>query len=167
MAYSPLDLAIAVLKTELFIGDIANQSSEQLAELFTALGHLESETESRRNFIKVLLMERAEKTGKPVGEKGAVEIKAGTFRVARERKMSSTPNADKLKALLTEHNLPIKAAFDELTILEANPSKIQFLVDTGKLPKDQVDTLRSVSYSLRVTAPKEVKALLSAPSTVS
>jgi hypothetical protein len=166
MSYNPLDLTVAILKTELFVGDTVNQSSAQLAELFTALGHLESESKNRKDVIKKLLMERAEKTGKPVGEKGAVEVQASGFKITREKKTSSSPDPDKLKGLLSEHNLPAKAAFDELTVLEVNPSKIQYLVDTGKLPKDQVDALRSTSFSLRVTAPKEIKAMLDVLPTV-
>jgi hypothetical protein len=158
--YNPVDLVLAIFKTELFKGDLVNLSSQSLAEAHAAIGKLETEAKERKDAIKTILAERAEKSGTPVGDKGAKEIPAGDFKVVRERKTASLPDANKLKAMLTEKGIPTKQAFDETIILELNPSKVQYLIDTGKLDKEAVEALRSTSFSVRVTVPKEVKALL-------
>lgn len=65
-----------------------------------------------------------------------------------EKRMAKAPDEDGLKELLTKNGIDPKSIYDEITVLQFNPSKLGQLVDLGKLKQADVDALRKTSYAL-------------------
>ncbi len=150
----------AAVQSEVLSKNPAEMSISDVTFAYAAITHLETVLKARKEQLRTVLLEYAQDHGKPVGEKGAVEVVVAGSKVTKERKTATTPDVEKLKVKVKEKGLGVEAAFDELTVLEYNPSKVQFLVDTGKLDGAEVEALRPVSYSLRVTPSASVKKVL-------
>jgi hypothetical protein len=80
------------------------------------------------------------------------------FKLTAECRRSSAPDAEGLKELLSKKGLKVGEAFDEVKTLVVNPTKVAFLVETGKLKAKDVEALHGTSFALRVTeSVKELK----------
>jgi hypothetical protein len=129
---------------------------------YAILNHFEKVIDKRKKLLKPHLMSQAETHGDAT-DKGGTVLAVGEEKVVRERRLSSEPNEEKLKALLETSGIPILDCFDEVKAVKLNPSKLQYLIDIGKLKKDEVEGLRDESFALKVDPGPELKeALLAA-----
>jgi hypothetical protein len=126
---------------------------------YAAINHLEKVIGKRKEVLKPHLISQAETHGTPT-EKGHRVLEVGQEKVIRERKLSSEPDEDKLKALLETKGISILEAFDEVKAVVLNASKLQYLVQIGKLKAEEVEALRDESFALKVEAGPELKELL-------
>jgi hypothetical protein len=126
---------------------------------YAALNHLEKVIGARKKQLKPHLMSQAETHGE-VTDKGGSLLAVGDEKIVRERRLSSEPNEDKLRALLETNNIGILECFDEVKTVKLNPSKMQYLIDIGKLKKDEVEGLRDEVFALKVDPGPELKELL-------
>lgn len=126
---------------------------------YAVLNHLEKVIGVRKKQLKPHLMSQAEIHGE-VTDKGGSLLGVGDEKVVRERRLSSEPNEDKLRALLETSSIPILDCFDEVKAVKLNPSKLQYLIDIGKLKKEEVEGLRDEGFALKVEAGPELKELL-------
>jgi hypothetical protein len=122
--------------------------ANSLAAVFSALQFLEKEVEDRKEDIRAKLLELAEKKGTSTDKGGQIlKTKYGT--VTREKRQAKTPSEDAVKTLLAEHNLKLEAAFSERKTLVLDPSKLQMLVERGKLSKDEIESKLKVTWALK------------------
>jgi hypothetical protein len=138
----------------------ANPTLSEVTFAYAAISHMEKLLAARKEQLREILLTQAQKHGTPVGEKGAMQLVVNGTKVVRERKTSTTPDSTKLKMMIKERGISVDAAFDEVTVYELNPSKLQYLIDTGKLDGAEVEQLKSVTPSLKVTASNKVKQIL-------
>jgi hypothetical protein len=102
-----------------------------------------------------------------VGEKGEASDK-GSFRlevdgtvVVKERRGGQKLDGERLMDLLTAHKLEVSQGFDEVRLWQLNPSKVQWLLETGVLSEAEVEGLyNSPSYALRVKKSAELETAL-------
>lgn len=126
---------------------------------YAALNHIEKVIAKRKKELNPHLMKQAEAHGS-LTEKGHRVLEVGQEKVTRERKLTAGPNEEKLKALLETKKLALFDVFDEVKAVVLNPSKLAYLVDTGKLKSDEVEALREESFALQVEPGPELKELL-------
>jgi hypothetical protein len=126
---------------------------------YAAINFLEKVIEKRKAELKPHLLSQAETHGE-LTEKGHSVLELEDAKVTRERKLSAGPDEEKLKALLSTHGLSISDCFDEIKRVVLNPSKLEYLIQVGKLNGVEVEALRRESFALRVDPGAELKELL-------
>lgn len=126
---------------------------------YAVLNHVSKVIEARKKDLNPHLMKQAEAHGALL-EKGHRMLEVGQEKLTRERKLSAGPNEDKLKLLLETKKIDMAEVFDEVKQVVLNPSKLEYLVQVGKLKAEEVEALRDESFALKVEAGPELKELL-------
>lgn len=127
---------------------------QEKVSLWKALDRLADAIEARKEALRLSLLEWAQNNGHPT-EKGGSVYTDETFTVTREKRAGKKPEDKPFRALLKKKGIAITDAFDETKSLVYSPSKVQYLIDTGKLTQDEVDNLIKVSFALKVEAPED------------
>jgi hypothetical protein len=157
---STFDTLRQLASADLFNKPANAAAAEEAVEFYAALGTLEGLIKERKEALRACLLKEAEEKGTNVGDKGAREAILSKGKVVKEKKTAANPDPEKLKMMVKEKGLPVSTIFEELTVFELNPSKLEYAISTGKLDRADVDSLRSITYSLRVTPSKELKRAL-------
>lgn len=139
--------------------DPTTVSLSEVVVAYAVLNHVEKVIDKRKKELKPHLMKQAEAHGSLL-EKGHRALEVGQEKLTRERKLSAGPNEDKLKLLMETKSIALLEAFDEVKAVVLNPSKLEYLVQVGKLKADEVEALRDESFALSVEAGPELKELL-------
>ena len=126
---------------------------------YAILNHLEKLIQGRKAQLKPHLMSQAETHGTRT-DKGGSSLQVEEEEVLRERRVSAGPNEDGLRTLLETHSISLLECFDEVKTVKLNPSKLQYLIDIGKLQKNEVDGLHDESFALQVKVGRTLKELL-------
>jgi hypothetical protein len=129
--------------------EIANMTLEEVASSFAILDIFIDMAEKRKKMFRDHLLEQAEAHGEE-GDAGHNKLMINGTLVIRERREAKTPDTDGIQRLLESRKMPITSVFDERTVLELNVSKVEHLVKLGKLPKEEVDALKKITYALKV-----------------
>lgn len=128
------------------------------ALLFKVVDAIEKSADARRKVIRESLLEYAKSHGEEDPDKGHFRAEVEGFKLTAEKRRSSEPDAEGLKELLNKKSIKLSEAFDEVKTLVVNPTKVAFLVETGKIKAKDVEALHNFSFALRVTeAVKELK----------
>lgn len=139
--------------------DVDSWDVEQSTEAWIALDYLNHEIDARRKALRVRLMGKAEKFGRQT-DKGGQMINIGGALVVRERRVSPSPDAKLIQKVLDDQELDYREVFSKKTEQVIDPSKIQHLVEIGRLDRAQVDQCRKVTWALKVRTPPHVFAQL-------
>lgn len=123
------------------------------------LDFVEKAIEPRKEKIRLALLGWAEKLGEAT-EKGGSKLSVAGNVVLREKRVGAQPEEGPLKKMLEEKGLRMSEVFDEVKKVVLNPSKLQSLIETGKLDKAAVEKLHKVSWALRVYPSDELEELL-------
>lgn len=117
--------------------------------------------EKRLEAIKPVLHKAVEEEGNQVSETGSIElVLADGNKICREKRTATTPDQEKLRALLQTRGIDLDKAFDEVPTLVLNASKLKFLVDSGKLDKKEVEDLHKVSWAIKCEASDALEAAI-------
>lgn len=127
---------------------------------YKAVDFVEKQAKERKSPLRASLLAHVEAHGAKAEKSLNEYVVIDGFRVTREHRRESAPNAETLKTLLEEHGIPLEEAFDTVKVLQASPSKIKYLVDSGKITAKEAESLHGVTHALKVTEPKEMKPLL-------
>lgn len=115
---------------------------------------------TRLEEIREPLMAVTEAKG-TASETGNMEFDVDGSRVVVEHRKTKLPDSDKVTKLLQEKGIALSEAFDEVKTLQLNASKLDFLVQTGKLTKEQLAALCGETLALRVYPSKFLKEAVS------
>jgi len=126
---------------------------------YAVLNHLEKVIDARKKQLKPHLMSQAETHGDQ-NDKGGSVLAVGEEHIIRERRLTKEPNEEKLRALLDTNGITILECFDEVKAVKLNASKLQYLIDIGKLKAVEVEGLREESFALKVEPGPELKELI-------
>lgn len=150
MSSKPTAAAVAVItSTPEFSKDVASLTVAEQAAAYATAHFIEELAKARREAVREKLLVEAEQSGIP-NEKGGSKLVVNDYTVLRERRLSSSPDEKKLMKLLDEKGLGADAAFDKVTVLQANPSKVAQLVAQGKLTEEEGKALYKATYALIV-----------------
>lgn len=120
---------------------------------------VEKEAAERKKVLRKQILSYAEVEGEPT-EKGGSSVQVNGFKVVRERRRAADPNPEGIKELLEKNGIDVEEAFDAVKVLQLSPTKIKYLIESGKLDKEKVEALHAITFALRVFEPKELKPLL-------
>jgi hypothetical protein len=107
-------------------------------------------SETRMAEVKDSLSVYVEAKGEAEGKKGTKAITILESKVSLEKRTASLPDYNGLLTLLEAKGLHVSDALDEVKTLKINPSKIAFLVATGKVKEEEINALRPVVPALRI-----------------
>lgn len=127
-------------------------------EAYAAVHHIEEIAKARREALRDPLLKDAENG--EVTDKGGFRLNVGDHTVLKERRTASAPDEKKLMTLLEKKGLAVEQAFDKVTVLQPNPSKVSALVETGHLTEAEARDLYKVTFALVVRPGAELEALL-------
>jgi hypothetical protein len=135
---------------------IEKMSPADLVLAFRVLDFIEKQVKTRKAALRDALLGYADTFGVE-DKKGSKHAQLDGSKITKEKRISTDPNADGLKTLLTAAQLGLSEAFDEVKTLQVNPSKVAFLVETGKLKDSEVAALHAVTWALKVAESKALK----------
>jgi len=140
-----------------------NLSPSDAVAAFKALDFVEKQIDARKKALRTLLLgwvENRDVNEVKLTKTGSQIATLAGFSVTREKRRANEPTADGIKELLIKAELSLSEAFDEIKVLQLNPSKLSFLVETGKIAKKDVEALHAITWALKVREPKDAKELL-------
>lgn len=143
-------------------GDLAGLSLADIVQAFVTLKDaLEGLPKERLGELRAYLLKHAESFGEDNG-KGGQRLSVEGSTVTREKRTAKTLDTDTVLNLAADHGLQPTDVCDEVTTksLVVNPSKLDFLVQTGKLDKAAVEGLYTVSWALKVVGSEELTGAL-------
>ncbi len=115
--------------------------------------------EERKAAYRDQLLITAEQEGSKT-DKGGYKIWIDSSEVVRENRQDKLPNEDLLKQELILAKIDIKECFDEVKTLKLNPSKLNYLIETGKLSQARIDEMRKKSVAMKVNKSEVLKESL-------
>lgn len=147
--------------TPIASGKLMKEAPEKLSlveqvQVHCVLKKVGDAVKTRLDEIREPLMAVTEKNGEK-SETGNMEFDVDGSRVVVEHRKSKLPSAEGVTKLLLENKIAISEAFDEVKTLQLNASKLDFLVATGKLTKEQLEALCGETLALRVYPSKFLK----------
>lgn len=138
---------------------ISEMSTDQVASTWVGLTKATEMMTARLESLRIALFERATEEGEET-EKGHHILDVEGTEFIREKSQKKLPDEKILKVLLAEAKLGVLEAFDEVTTLQMNPTKVDHLVETGRLPEDKVEAARKISYRLKFKPSTSLKSQL-------
>jgi len=127
-------------------------------EAYAAIHFVEEVSKGRREAIRETLLVEAEKG--EVTEKGGYRLPVGNHTVIKEKRVASAPDEKALMALLESKKLDVTNAFDKVSVLVPNPSKVALLVENGQLTEAEGKALYKVTWALVVKPSGDLESLL-------
>jgi hypothetical protein len=132
---------------------VTSMSIEEIAHSYYLLHGMEKAMKERKEELRQQLLPYVEKHGKHSVKGGYYVILEG-LNVLRESRRDSTPDLDALKKMLATKGLKVEDCFDAVSQLQFNPTKLAFLIETGKLNEDEVEDLHRITLALKVQPAK-------------
>jgi len=132
---------------------------EHVVQAWSILDFIEGLIADRKAALRLRLLDEAESNGKPT-DKGGQRLFISGSTVLREKRVAKSPSEDVVRKLIAEAKLKLVDVFDEQTVLVLNPSKLDLLVDTGKLDAEALEASKKVSWALKVFASPILQELL-------
>lgn len=151
--------AKALLRGNALALNVWEVSLEEVVEAWQVLDAIKDQVEIKLKALRERLMEEAEQTGSMTEKKG-YELDIDDATVIKERREAKLPDEEGLKMLLEERNLKVSDGFTEKTVWVIDPSKLNSLVELGKLKQDDIDELHQVNWALKVKPAPYLDALL-------
>ncbi len=143
----------------LFRDDPAKVDIAKAVAAWTVLDTFEEIVKDRKSAYRSHLMESAKVDGSKTN-KGGYVLEVENSEIYNEFRQDKLPQEDKLKELLAARRIPFLDGFDEVKTLQINPSKIKYLIETGRLNQKEVDDLKKTSYAMKVKPSQEIKQKL-------
>lgn len=161
MSVEDLSVELAPLsKIKILSSPPESLTTPEQVQAHVLLKALEKFVEEKLAALRAPLIEKARSSGE-VNEKGTTKMLVEGSSVSVESKR--TPISQSAVAeLVKESGLQMEDAFDQVQTWQLNLSKLSRLVEVGKLPAEKVDALTAPSTTLRVSASKQLKSIISA-----
>lgn len=140
---------IALGKAELFNAPMEDLSPQQKAEAWAVIDTFVTILSQRNGELREGLFEMVQKVGDKM-EGGHFQANIEGNEVKRERRQGKLPEDKAFRALLKELSIPLTDCYSEETLYKIDPSKINYLIDNGRLPAEKVEELKKVTYALKV-----------------
>lgn len=136
-----------------------DMTAEQAAAAWSMLDLMESVASARKEQIRERVFELAVDKGVP-DENGTYRAFIEGTKLGKRKNVSTKPEEKGLKKLLEELKIPILEVYDSVQITQLNMTKLEYLVETGRIPKDRVEALKKVTYTIELEPSPEVSDYL-------
>jgi hypothetical protein len=147
---------------KVFVDPIDSFTDEQAASAWAVIDLMEKVIEERKKNLRESLLARAKKTG-TAKESGSFEAKMGEATVISEKRQAKLPDEEVVKAALKKAGLEYEDGFSAQMVWTMDPSKVDFLVQGGKLPEEEIKKIeesKKVTFALKVKPDKVLKSHL-------
>lgn len=144
---------------EVLHADIEKMSFVERNITYSLVQWMQDRLEKRRELLRLRLLEDVAQVG-TANEKGSKEFTHTHGTIRAEKRVAKLPEDAKFKTLLAVAGIPESSVYDEVKTKVLNPSKVQALIEVGKLKESDVDALKKVSYALFVEPAEEVDLML-------
>lgn len=145
----------SLLTGDIMTADAETANIESVVQAWVVLKYTFDKIDSRLKGLRDVLLARAEEFGRPTDKGGSKLLVNGTT-VLRQRRLAALPDEKGLRGLLEKHGIKPDQAFSKVTKVVLDASKVQALVDLGKVPEADVAALRKASWALFVQANEEL-----------
>lgn len=139
---------------------------EAAVKAFAIVKHVGEKLEERRKELREHLLDNKSilKQAEKVGKGGSTKTTVEGNKVNRKRTEKPLANFKKLREILEAKSIPESEVFDEITetVVKTvvNPSKVDALVQTGRLTEEDVKACNVITWTFTVSPSAEVKDLL-------
>lgn len=140
-------------------GNAKAMEEEEVLQAWTLLRFANDHIAARLDELRELLLADAKEFGKET-DKGGQRLYVGRHLILREKRVAKLPEAEGFKALMETANLKLDQAYTKQTKTILDPSKIENLVNLGKLAGKEVNTLKKVTWALRVKPDQDLETVL-------
>ncbi len=140
---------IALGKAELFNAPVEDLSPQQKAEAWAVIDTFETVLSGRKGELREGLFTTVQEIGDQT-EAGHFIANIEGNEVKRERRQGKSPADKEFRALLKELSIPLTDCYSEETVYKLDMSKVNYLIDGGRLPAEKVEELKKVTYALKV-----------------
>jgi hypothetical protein len=138
----------------------------EAAEAWALLKFVEEQLERRKADLRHRLLAEVTHKG-TVTDKGGYKLHVeGVGQLMRQRRQDKLPDAEALHGILQAAGLDVMEGFREVVTLVPDPSKLDNLVQLGKLTDADVDLSKPVNWALVFRPVEELKAKLDAAKAV-
>ena len=141
-----------------FTSDLDDLDIDDLGELFALIQFLEAKLKDRKTQVRALLLEALENA--PPTAKGGTQHKTLYGTAIREKRESKLPDEESIKILMANKGIPLSLGFSPVKKTVLDISKINDLIERGKLKREEVESARSVSYALKFKPNARTSSLL-------
>ncbi len=150
---------IALGRAELFNAPMEDLSPQQRAESWAVIDTFVTILSQRNGELREGLFETVQEVGDKT-EAGHFIANIEGNEVKRERRQGKSPADKEFRVLLKELSIPLTDCYSEETVYKLDPSKVQYLIDGGRLPAEKVEELKKVTYALKVKPRADLAAEL-------
>lgn len=145
--------------------EIATLSKEETVQAYAIVKYLEDRLKARRTELRDRIVEDPEisAAGKTTASGGSSGKVAG-HKVVRKKQTKRFKNASKIRQVMEERGLSESDIFDQVprTVVDnvVNPSKIEKLVETGRLTEEDVNSFHVIQWTVVVSPSDALEVLL-------
>jgi hypothetical protein len=150
----------SLLRSAVCSAPITDLSDNEAAEAWLILDTLEKILDKRKKVLREKLLKSAEAKGSPT-DMGGQSLRLQCSEVVREKRVSKTPDTAKTRKLMQSKELPFDEAFSKINKVVADPSKLEALLNLGKLEQQDINRLHTVTWALQFRPTPRVKKELS------
>ena len=149
-------------------GKVMTEATEKLTVIEQVQSHVllkkvGEAVEARLKELREPLMAVAKAKGEVSTEKGTKKYVIEGNSICIEYRQAHAPDESKARELLLLKSIPLTEVFDEVKTLVFNPSKLDFLIKTGKISQADYDALiPPPTEAMRVYPSKELKTAVEA-----
>ena len=148
-----------LLTGDIILKDCSSPTIEELIEYWVLLKYTKERIESRLAQLRQELLNRVEAIGTPT-DKGGSKFHTRKGIVLREKRVNNLPDEKSIRKILSKHNIPIDQAFSTVSKVVLDASKIQNLINLGKVPESEIEASKKVVWALRVKEAASLAALI-------
>ena len=136
---------------EVLHADIEKMSLTERIQSYEIIQFLEKKLEERKKALNLRLKEDMKQVGKTT-EKGHLAFNLNGTDIVVERRETKLPKEPDLRAFMETHKIKEEEIFDTVTIIQFNPSRVESLINLGRMKRADYDALRKPTYALTVEA---------------
>jgi hypothetical protein len=134
---------------------LKNLTIQDMVEAYSALSTLEKLMVSRKKKIRDTLLEELHKQAGDDSGKAKMALKGSS--ISYSTTTSKLPEEKEFVKLLQSNNINVDEVFDRVEVYELNMSKVERLIDIGRLKESEVKGLYTENKVFRVNPGKALK----------
>lgn len=145
----------------IFNAALDNLGPDQLLVAWELLDLLQGLTKERTEEARKLLLDMTLKSG-ALTEKGHLVMEIDGTTITRQKSKGKTLSEEFVEKLIESRHLAREQAFSQATVWVVDPSKIDDLINTGRLTKEEVEAGYKETFSLKVKESEGLQEMLDA-----
>ena len=144
---------------EVWHGNPEKMSLGDRIEAMAIVKFLKEKLEKRYDVLRDRLLADVQQVG-TLTEKGGFKFVHEGSAVRADKRVGKLPEESGLALLLEKAGLSMDDVTDTVIVKQMNPSKINYLIQTGKLKQNEVEALHKTSFALFLDNSEQLSAML-------